>query len=557
MSARTKGALQRLGLLGLARIASRLLSPGKRAAYRHQIKEYRSLRSSVKDASQYARIVASEQSPIILIEGQTEVRYALMQFPILHACRIGGYRPVVVMRHHDAVMRKTYELLGVREVCCLENEGYRIRLNEVSKIVSSMKCHTDLLSYRWNDIGVGQHTLSTLMRMRRQGTINFTGMESQKDIVNVLWSAHSAAHAAQEIVDRLRPASVLLADRGYTPSGELFDVAINHGVSVVTWNAAHRDSAVILKRYGASNRDVHPASLSTESWTRVKALPWSDNRWAKLKDEIEDCYGAGKWYAEVGTQFYTRTVQTDEIFKTLGLDPGKKTAVIFSHIFWDGTFFWGNDLFDSYEAWFIDTVKAACANNNLNWIIKVHPANKVKDTRDGINGEPLEEKAIRRTIGMLPAHVKMVSADTDISSLSVIKAMDYCVTVRGTVGIESAAYGKQVITAGTGRYDRRGFTIDSDSKDEYLERLRMLHCLPPMTSQQIELARRFAYGVFLVRPAPLTTLGFTYRKDATASLVVNHRIPTSSELQRAPDLLSIGEWLRGGQEDYLQYEYLQ
>jgi hypothetical protein len=46
--------------------------------------------------------------------------------------------------------------------------------------------------------------------------------------------------------------------------------------------------------------------------------------------------------------------------------------------------------------------------------------------------------------------------------------MDYCLTVHGTAGIEAARLGITVLTTGTGRYDRRGFTSDSDSREEYL-----------------------------------------------------------------------------------------
>ena len=49
-----------------------------------------------------------------------------------------------------------------------------------------------------------------------------------------------------------------------------------------------------------------------------------------------------------------------------------------------GTFFYGTDLFGSYEEWFVETMKIACANPHVNWIVKIHPANIVKNVRDGV-----------------------------------------------------------------------------------------------------------------------------------------------------------------------------
>ena len=44
---------------------------------------------------------------------------------------------------------------------------------------------------------------------------------------------------------------------------------------------------------------------------------------------------------------------------------------------------------------------------------------------------------------------------------------DLCVTVRGTSGLEMATMGKQVITAGTGRYDGCGFVNSPKTVNEY------------------------------------------------------------------------------------------
>ena len=37
--------------------------------------------------------------------------------------------------------------------------------------------------------------------------------------------------------------------------------------------------------------------------------------------------------------------------------------------------FFGRDLFDDQEHWFIESVRGACANDRVNWIVKLHPAN--------------------------------------------------------------------------------------------------------------------------------------------------------------------------------------
>jgi hypothetical protein len=359
------------------------------------------------------------------------------------------------------------------------------------------------------------------------------------------------AEAAKTVVRTVRPRIALSTDTGYTPRGELFDACASAGAETITWNAAHRSSSLMLKRYSKSNREVHPTSLSRESWEYLQRMSWTDVQQRDLVQELLGCYSSGDWYSEVGTQFNARILGTDELSGILGLSPGKKTAIIFPHIFWDGTFFWGTDLFVSYEEWFVETVRAACSNDRVNWVIKIHPANLVKNARDGLHGQPTELLAITRSIGDLPKHITIMPSDSPVSTFSLFSLMDYCITVRGTIGIESASFGIPVLTAGTGRYNGLGFTIDSTSKSEYLDRLACIETIPSLCSEQRELAERFAYGVFVLRPFMLRSVSFEYRKDSKASLETRMNVFRPDDLETAEDLQVLAGWIKAGREDIL------
>ena len=86
----------------------------------------------------------------------------------------------------------------------------------------------------------------------------------------------------------------------------------------------------------------------------------------------------------------------------------------------------------------------------------------------------------------LPEHVRVIGAEDKLNTFSLFQVLDYCLTVRGTVGIETSALGIRTLTAGTGRYDRHGFTKDFRSTNDYLRQLCTLHELPPPTKEEIE-----------------------------------------------------------------------
>ena len=272
--------------------------------------------------------------------------------------------------------------------------------------------------------------------------------------------------------------------------------------------------------------------------------------------EFHDSYRTGEWYGEVGTQTNKEIVEASEIIAALGLDTTKKTAAIFPHIFWDATYFWGVDLFDNYEHWFVEVLRVAVLSPDVNWIVKIHPANIVKDARDKVTGEHSEARAIRNHFGKLPDHVKVIPANRSISTFSLLGAIDYCLTVRGTVGIEAACRGITVLTAGTGRYDGRGFTVDSQSKEEYLSRLRNLADLEAPSPDTVAMARKYAFGLLLCRPLRLTSVRMEYAQDANASLSTRFAASSHGELWEARDVQSLCKWINSEQEDYCDLDSL-
>lgn len=428
-------------------------------------------------------------------------------------------------------------------------------LSDVKKVADGIKTFDDLMGYTYKGVNTGKYICSSLVRKTYTGNVDMNNPETRRMLEDYLVSTSINAVAAQKIYDKYKPDAVLFLERGYTPYGEFFDIALKRNLKVIQWCGSHRNDSLTLKKYNGSNQDQHPASLSRETWDYLKNMPWDKNKADAIKNELFKNYSSGEWFAEVGTQFKAKMMESEAIKKQLGLDPSKKTAVIFPHLFWDATFFWGEDIFENYREWFVEAVRAACKNKNVNWIIKMHPANVVKLNRDGYKGELVEKTSIREFIGKLPPHIKTLEPDTNISTFSLYKAMDYCLTVRGTVGIESAIFGIPVLTAGTGRYDGYGFTIDSSSREDYLSKLAKIETYSRLSAQQVELAQKFAYGTFILRPFKLSSINVSYRKDKKATQHVEYTVNSIKNLKNAPDVRAFSKWISETKnDDFLRAE---
>jgi len=461
--------------------------------------------------------------------------------------------PCILLRR-GAWIERYYRLLGVRHFVYLDDYLSRVSVDdhEINRLLQSLATFKDLMELHYQQVRIGKYIASSLVRQTYSGGVNPRDPQLQPDLRRLLRQTMATTQAARAVYADWQPKHTLFLERGYTPYGEFFELSQLLGLNTMQWCGTHRDNGLMLKRYTAGNSDRHPASLSAKTWQMLLELPWDVRKRDCVRNELFQNYQSGRWFSEVGTQFNTQIFDRQIVLEQLGLNPNKKTAVLFSHLFWDATFFWGEDLFNDYEEWFIESVKAACANPNVNWVIKLHPANVVKLNRDGYRGELVEMKAIREKIGPLPSHVRVLEPSTKINTYSLFDVMDFCLTVRGTIGIEAALFGVCVLTAGTGRYDGHGFTLDSSSREEYLARIANLQHYSPMTKEQITLAEKFAYGTFLMRPFLLQSLNVSYQRDKTATMTVQWSLQNSDQVQEASDLKAFAHWaLDLRDEDYL------
>jgi hypothetical protein len=143
---------------------------------------------------------------------------------------------------------------------------------------------------------------------------------------------------------------------------------------------------------------------------------------------------------------------------------------------------------------------------------------------------------------------------SDVSTWSLFGVTDWGITIRGSVGFELPCFGVPVLTAGTGFYSGRGFTIDSETPGEYLARLAAIEDQPAPDTHAVELARRHAHALFRLRQTRFRSFRTVYmpleRIDHPFEATIEVLARTPEEL--AADLEPVGEWaVRSRELDYL------
>jgi hypothetical protein len=338
---------------------------------------------------------------------------------------------------------------------------------------------------------------------------------------------------------------VLVNEANYAAYGVIVDIAVAGGTDVIQVTQPWRDDALMCKRLTSKSRRDHPSSVSGESMELLSRSPWTTAKEDELEQHLADRYNA-KWFLQARNQRGTQDHDALQIRTKLGVRPRTRIVTVFSHVLWDANLFYGTDLFEDYGDWFVQTVRAACANDSVDWVIKLHPANVWKRAYERVEGEYSEIRLLRQEIGQLPAHVHVLYPDTDISSLSLYRASDVGVTVRGTPGMEMACFGKPVLTAGTGRYAGLGFTVDSHSRSEYLQKLATVGELPMLSAEQTLLAKRHAHAVFALRHWPMLSFRASFDYSARGSHPLDHNLrlvaKSDTDIERFGDLKRWATW---------------
>lgn len=348
------------------------------------------------------------------------------------------------------------------------------------------------------EIPIGLHAISSYSNTLPSASIDLS-YSSRRGIKKYLKKSLNYLKASKKIIDEFKPSVVLSLEKGSVGTCEIFYETLNHNIPFIQYFGCHEPNSIIIKRYNRSNKRDHTFSVSEKTWQETE---YKNDMERIVMESFKNGYQNGDWFKYKNLTTNKKILSKDQLIYDLRLDPRKKNAIIFSHILNDANFFYGKDLFEGgFREWLVKTVEVAVKNHHVNWLVKLHPANIYRRSKQGYTGEFGEILAIKEFFGYVPDNLKIIPADIDINPYSFFNLADYGITVRGTIGAELPCFGIPVLVAGTGRYSGKGFTIDSNNKEDYLDLISNIHKIPRLNEEQKRKALKHAFLFFKERPA--------------------------------------------------------
>ncbi|MBV6478536.1 MAG: hypothetical protein HGGPFJEG_01291 [Ignavibacteria bacterium] len=360
------------------------------------------------------------------------------------------------------------------------------KLREISETVN-FKNYKD---FKYKDYCIGTHIASAMVRHTRGGS--FEGLEE-------LLKEYSTAvlvvtETSERALSKYKPDMVYMSHGIYADWGPACTVALEKKLPVVSYVCSYLNSHFyygIIRNYKETFTGIRKST-----WELFKDIGLTDVQKKRLKDFLQRRY-MKKISGDMNGLIKDFRGDKDYFFKKYGLDKDKPVWGIMTHINWDAASDYFPMIYENFDDWLYDTVKTIYDINDVQWLIKIHPSEKVDNPETGC------QKFIEKNFPDLPPHIKVVKMDDDISPEDFYSLLSGAVTVMGTGGLELSIKGKPVILAGEAHYSGKGFTYDAKDKEHYARMLRDAAKIEKPDEEKVNAAIRYAYIYFILRQIPL------------------------------------------------------
>ena len=509
---------------------------------------------------EYHKINNNKKKAIIVTFGT--VYSAKLESLLAIGLRKRGWDILVLMPHRGLILNLYFKCFGFNQF--IYRNEITLEDREISECrkyqqdIANTKLSFDAVKkWQFKGISIGPTLLSSVQRQNRLSSPDLNNEKTKKEILEKLPKILEWVIASNKLIENEKPDLIYLIEANDW-NKPIVENCIQQNVQVIQLVQPFRDDALIFKRLNSENIGTNPNSLDQKNLDLVKNHEFSSIYQERLEKEFQDRY-SGIWFMQNRNQPSNRRVAKEGLVNELGLKPHLKIAVIFSHILWDANLFYGKDIYNDYSEWFVETVKLAIKNKEVNWILKLHPANIWKRNFENENGE-LAEISLLKLHGIypLPAHIKLMYPDANISTMSLYNSIDYGITVRGTVGIELPALGILTLTCGTGRYSNLGFTVDSKTRGEYEEFILNINKLEGMNENKIRIAKWHAYMIFCARIWRFHSFKFTHGELKNFNALAYNIELVSNPYKENIDIEKWVDWVDSDpkQCDYIDYKSL-
>ncbi len=351
----------------------------------------------------------------------------------------------------------------------------------------------EISRYCLGGLRAGEHALAGALRFFARGTLD---QERFADPIlrHYFRASLMTLFAARRLMQQISFECASFHHGIYIPQGILGEVARSLGVRVVNWSVAYRKKSFIF-----SHHDTYHHTLMTEPVSAWESMKWSARHEADILDYLKSrSKGTHDWI-----WFHERPKEDiDQIVREVGVSLNRPIIGMLTNVMWDAQLHYPANAFPNMLEWVIQTIRYFGGRQDLQLVIRVHPA----ELRGTVKSRQLMEHEINKFFPQLPGNVFIIPPDSQASTYA-ISSICNAVIIYGTkTGVELTSMGIPVIVAGEAWIRNKGLTLDAASIDEYFKILDQLPLTRSVDEEAMQRARKYAYHFFFRRMVPVQSI---------------------------------------------------
>ncbi len=332
-----------------------------------------------------------------------------------------------------------------------------------------------VLNFEYDSFRMGDIIRRVMYRYFRSLEIpnNLDAVDVAKNFLKTVLTNYSHA---KRVITKVKPDFMMFSHGIYCSWEIVAQLCRRHGVDYVCYDRAKTLSSMNF------------------NWNQ-EAPDWNfDIAWHKFQNEALDDIQNQK----VDQYLKEREMQSKDIYsynfkpketdlialkKKLNIPLSLKVITFFTNLIWDAANEGREEIFDSFAEAIIDTVEYFDNRDDIHFVLRPHPAEKVLGT----------DQKYSDLLTSIKNRITVIDESLQINSFSVLDLTDVAVTHTSTIGLEMAIAGKPSIVLGKTHYKGLGFTIDPSSKAEYFDAIQKSIFDWEHDQNQERLARKYFY----------------------------------------------------------------
>lgn len=299
--------------------------------------------------------------------------------------------------------------------------------------------------------------------------------------------------AYNKLFDQHKIRAVIAGHMVYNYFGILSRVAISRGVDVYLDGATNpmkirRYSDPLMMRqhlYEASALDIdHILRTEKEEAVDFANRYATERRQGRIElgymDNMHGPYGSNR-----------RMYEKQAFCRNMGWDGGTPIICLMSHVMYESPHAVDGGVFYDILDWLKKTLAFADQRQDVQWLLKTHPAQENFDKTLGKNTP--KHHLVEDLMGPYKEKKHISICPEDINTSSLVDIVDGIITQHGTAGYEFPIYGVPAVLASKSYYANLGFAPHPINSENYFNLIDRMIDFPEITEMEVLRAQAFVY----------------------------------------------------------------